>query len=763
MNRENTKVMDGISNNGRTGHGYYLTPGDRTYVVGTQDGNFPDLGSHVEGEMGGLWMQPIKLLDGFWMKVSDAAAGTASWLNEAKEFVNYPYGNKFIYAPILDGIKVERFQFSPQGKQGVVVRYNLKNTSGRLRRLNLGFVIKTDLSPVWFSKENNILDASDSVSWDASRQIFVAHDTRNPWFTVWGSTLHATGHSTKVTAPFQTKGAGRAGATYYSITLKPGQNISAVFVIAGSNLDIKKAKTTYDDILKHHVKMLSDKKDHYSAIVRRAAIEIPDKKFQQAYNWGKLNIEWLVSELPGIGGFLGAGAIEYPWLFGCDNSYALQGVVATGDQALAKSTLRVIKNVSEKVNGNGRIIHEMSSNGFVGNKGNTQETPLFAIAVWKVFEWTGDEPFLKEMYPYIKKGINWLLTEQDQNRNMFPEGYGIMEVKGLNAELIDVAVYTQQALEVTAKMASILKEPSVQKEYFQKAMLLKDKINDEFWDETAGSYCDFFGTREQAISTAQGAMEQIHTEKSAGSNSAKLSKKQAFYANLVKEFSQLPQGTEKGWFTNKNWVISTPAETAIAPTDKALRLLNKVRNEHCGPYGPYLSAVEGQYMMTIATGVQAMAECAYGRTDEAMWYVNKIVETFGRVLPGSISEMMPDYGCPVQAWTIYGLASPLITHVFGIHPDAYQRTIDFAPHLPSKWDHISITNLPVGSNSLSFEVTKTENQIQYKIFAKEDGWKYRLSVKGLAGHNYTVNDKSMTAASDQITLQGIENTIVIRL
>ena len=34
-----------------------------------------------------------------------------------------------------------------------------------------------------------------------------------------------------------------------------------------------------------------------------------------------------------------------------------------------------------------------------------------------------------------------------------------MEVSGLNAELIDVAVYTQQALEATARVAGLLGEP----------------------------------------------------------------------------------------------------------------------------------------------------------------------------------------------------------------------------------------------------------------------------------------------------------------
>jgi hypothetical protein len=63
------QTMAGISNHGHNKSKPYLTPGDKTYIVGTQDGNFPDLGSHVTGEMGGLWMQPIKLMDCFWVKL----------------------------------------------------------------------------------------------------------------------------------------------------------------------------------------------------------------------------------------------------------------------------------------------------------------------------------------------------------------------------------------------------------------------------------------------------------------------------------------------------------------------------------------------------------------------------------------------------------------------------------------------------------------------------------------------------------------------
>lgn len=59
--------------------------------------------------------------------------------------------------------------------------------------------------------------------------------------------------------------------------------------------------------------------------------------------------------------------------------------------------------MSEKANGNGRILHEMAFNAFVSHKGNTQETAHFVIAVWNVYKWTGDNKFLADMYPYMQK------------------------------------------------------------------------------------------------------------------------------------------------------------------------------------------------------------------------------------------------------------------------------------------------------------------------------------------------------------------------
>src|SRR3954453_21292246 len=84
-------VMAGLSNHGHNLNDPYVAAGDRAYLIGTQDGNFPELGGHVPGEMAGLWAPPIKLIDGFRATITDSTSGQTTVLSRSAEFINYPY------------------------------------------------------------------------------------------------------------------------------------------------------------------------------------------------------------------------------------------------------------------------------------------------------------------------------------------------------------------------------------------------------------------------------------------------------------------------------------------------------------------------------------------------------------------------------------------------------------------------------------------------------------------------------------------------
>jgi hypothetical protein len=753
-----TPIMAGISNHGRTKGEPYVTAGDRAYLIGTQDGNFPDMGDHVPGEMGGLWLHPIKLMDGFWAAVTDIVTNQEIALSDCPEFVTHPYGSRFRYGPVLDRLDVERFQFSPDGHEGLIVQYTFKNTANRRRELDFRFSVKTDLSPVWFSDRLEIKDARDTVAWQATSGVHIAQDTANPWFAVWGATHSGDAQPVAQPRPIHTRGLGVAAASRYRLSVDPNSTSTLTFVIAGSATDRAAALSTYKYLAENHVSLLEKKKEHYASVIERARVKIPDERLQEVYNWVRVNTEWLVREVPGIGRGVGGGLMEYPWWFGTE-TYSVQALIATGDFDLAKRTLRLLKNQSMKTNGNGRIVHEVTTNGVVSNPGNTQETAQFILTVGKLFEWTGDLDFAREMYPAMKMGISWLLTDMDQNKNLFPEGYGIMEVYGLNAELIDVAVYTQRALQATARLAASFDQRDTAKRYEQLASELELNINQRFWLEEESSYADFYGNRAQAMSAAEGAIRQIGLK-----GESKLTQRDnaliEYYEALKQEIARVPD-SGRGWITNKNWVITTPMEMGIAPRARAIQLLDKIRSENVGAYGPFLSAVERQAMMTISTGVQAVSEANYGRTDEAMWYVDKIVQTFNRKSPGSIAEMMPDYGCFIIAWTGYGIVLPLIQHVFGIWPDAMNKSVVFEPHVPTGWENMSIEDLPIGTNMVSFSRAKTGRGIEYRFEAKDDGWNFVLRVKDVPGAKYYVNGKPVSLTSSGIRMSGRKNDVLV--
>jgi glycogen debranching enzyme len=756
--QDSIPAMGGISNQGKNGSDPYVAAGDRAYLIGNQDGNFPDLGGHVPGEMGGLWIHPIKLIDGFWATLQESDVGKEVKLSQAVELINYPYGNRLRYGEVLDGLQVDRFQFSPDGEPGVVVAYTVHNATGRKRQLSLQLAVKTDLLPVWGSEEIGITDAPDTLRWDSTNSRFVARDTRHSWYAVWGAEPKVGGVGVLDPPPVQTRGMGVTAASAHRLSVAPHDSTTLTFVFAGSPTSRKAAERTFAVIAAQGASLLANKRSHYAAVLQRARIRIPDQRLQQVYDWVKVNAEWLVRDVPGVGRGLGGGLMEYPWWFGTE-TYSHQSLLASGRADLVEQSLRLLRYRSRKANGNGRIPHEITTFGTVTNPGNTQETAQFILTVGRVVRWTGDLSFAREMYPAMTQGLHWLLNNRDENHNLFPEGYGITEILGLNAEVIDVAVYTQQALLETAEVASLLGEKEAAAHYQRLGSQLERRINSRFWEPEDTSYADFFGTRAQAVSTAEGAMKQIRL---AGEDklTARDREQIAYYQKLRDRFASMPD-TSRGWITNKNWPVITPLEVGIAPTGRAIPILARLRREGVGDSGVYLSAVDRQASMTISTGVAAVSEANYGRSDESLWYMHKIVDTFNRRLPGSMSEMMPDYGCFVIAWSMYGIVIPIVEHIFGVQPDAVHKKVVLEPQLPTGWEDLSIEDLPVGTNRISFWRRRTERGVEYTIRSQQTGWRFLLKDKSRPGAKYYLNGRTVGAEPSGIPMSGTRNTLLV--
>lgn len=688
----------------------FVAAGDRVYLIGHQNGSFPDLGWHVEGEMGGIWLHPIKLMDGFTASIN--VDGQSYCLDKAQSFTNYPFSNVLQFPLENSGLEVERMQFVPDGKEGMTVLFRVKNVDKSEKSLQFQFNAYVDLMPVWLGERTDMIDQADAISYDEMTNTFSAKDGGNPWFAVWGTAEGIPlSPQNELTCAYSPKGNGAVAGFSLEINLPAGTEQIIPIFIAGSTESELKAMETLVDLRQNLDSDWFAKKKRYQELAGLAEIQIPDAELQHTFEWIKYNTDWLVRDVPGMGRGFGAGLQDYPWFFGVDSEYTIQGLIATGRKDLVYSTLELIHNLSEKNNGNGRIIHEVSTNGAVFNPGNINETPQWASTIWEVYRWTGDRELLEKYFPSIEKGLDWLLRENDKDGNLLADGYGMMEIHGLKSEMIDVAAYSQKAFADAAKMAEILGKTELSKSYQQTSDALAMKINSDFWVQEFGSYADFIGTVDEALHLIDDAIVRADTLKKPWA----VEELKATKAKL----STLPKGQKQGFVLFHNWVVNTPMETGIADPEKA-KIALATAKKYTNPFGTFVTGIDrdekaenedGSFagsksfsytgaVMTLPTGVSAIGENRYGNPDQALDYLKRMTRSFGFALPGSMYEVSPDYGMFTQAWNMYSFGVPIVMQFFGIQPDAGNKVIRIRPQMPSTWEEASIQKVIVGDNEI---------------------------------------------------------------
>ncbi len=704
----------------------YVTAGDRLYVVGQQDGTFPDLGWHIPGEMGGIWAHPIKLLDGYKLHISTDQQTYCTV--PARSFTNYPVGSVLSYEIPTANIRWDQLQFIPDGIPGMVVEYRITNGGPQSLTLGLSFQAAVDLRPAWLGERTGMNDAPDEMVSEPGDSLLLVRDSANPWLAGILTNAPETRQLADPACerPTVITGQGLTASLASRLTLGPGETKEIRYVLAGVDGTATEMASILQDLLAEAPQLLNERIDRYQAITASAQIDVPDPALEEVYRWTKYNTDWLRFEIPGRGTGIAAGIPDYPWWFGCDQTYTVRGLLPAGMPELAHDVLETLLELSDSTNGNGRIIHEASTNGAVYNPGNLNETPHFISTCWDYFTWTADTTFLAKAYPYCQKGISWL-AEQDKDGNGYPDGHGMMEIRGMDAEMIDVIAYTAEAYAAMSQIGRVMGDLDLAVDWERRAKTLTRQIEDDWWVASAKSYADFRSPPAKARQLLDDAKVRADTLNKPWS---------------VRELEAVSIGTGASplpYAFYHNWVVNTPLELGIADSLRALQALQTAR-KYINPFGTYVTGIDRKAarddpdgfaslkseesfnytgaVMTLPTGVQAIAEAQYGRIDTAYDYLQRLIRSFSYAAPGSMYEVSPDYGMLVQAWNIYAIARPLIVHFLGIQPRAHERTIRIHPQLPSAWEQAGIMELPIGQNVLNLGLSDRE----WTASLSEPGW-----------------------------------------
>ncbi|NOX81099.1 MAG: amylo-alpha-1,6-glucosidase, partial [Deltaproteobacteria bacterium] len=165
----------------------------------------------------------------------------------------------------------------------------------------------------------------------------------------------------------------------------------------------------------------------------------------------------------------------------------------------------------------GKILHEtrqgeMAALGEVPFRryyGSVDATPLFVMLAGQYFTRTGDQTFLKSIWPSVKRALNWIDTYGDQDGDGFVEyarksGQGIIQQgwkdsndsvfhqDGSPAEgpiaLCEVQGYVYGAKLAGAELAAVLGEEPLAASLREAAETLKKRFNQAFWCDEINSF-----------------------------------------------------------------------------------------------------------------------------------------------------------------------------------------------------------------------------------------------------------------------------------
>jgi glycogen debranching enzyme len=370
--------------------------------------------------------------------------------------------------------------------------------------------------------------------------------------------------------------------------------------------------------------------------------------------------------------------------------------------------LNTLRTVSQIVNGNtGKVVHEISSTGAVyygdtTEPGDINETAQFDIAAGLVWQWSGDQAFLHQNYAFIRAGLHYLTGLEPGGRDdLWPDGAGIVENPALGNDALDVASETVQALGVLHEMALAMGDHSTAAwaAQHQQAML---KAFHQWWISSQHLYAD------------------------------------SICDGTEGDCSHADQRLQQRW-----WTTVAPMEQGIAPAANADAALARMEGPTftgtCGLFvdgvgGP--SGTGGQTCYLVNTGAMARAEANYGRTSQAVSYMDKVASQLTVEMPGSLPELaasaqynpfepFTSRANVMQAWSSYGVVWTVVNDLLGVTADVPRHAVAVVPEVPASWPSFSVTKLRVGSQELA-------------VTASHQAGTYRTQVSGAARLTLTI-------------------------
>ena len=760
--------------------------GTRAYSIGFEDGRFYANGWHTTGEMGGIWTPPVKLLDGVWFGLD------GNWIGPATRFSS-GWGYTRFDLPTTAGLSVQRTDFVPDGKRGVLFGLTISNP-GASRSVTLSVDAHSELMgqyPWGFSTTPNASEnLPDKGTFDGRNLVFTDDGALSvgpvhhyaavvgmagmpPSSGAIGNQFYGpqpghrcTGNETGAPAdpkpsacddgPF---GRGIGGELTYRVQLPTSGSRTVWLGVAGSDTGLPEAQQQLSQVLVNPAGQLATKVASRTQLAQQSSLSLPgDPDVQQAVDWGKQNLADLTlsarnlqvrwtnqgKQFPAPLGtvpsatWIGAGYPDYPWIFGTDGEYTAFAAVAVGQFQAIEDHLRALRDISDILNNrSGVVVHESVSDGSI---------------------WYGHDS--------QTNGVNDFNTDETVK---FPSAVALVwRWTGDNKFRDEMYDFNIRALRHVVNQL--------------------DADNDG-WPEGSGNI-ERTGMGPEKLDNAVYLMRGLYDL----ADMAHSKGDTATYSWAVDRANDLAKRFDSTWWNQaamqysdslsdpgnvqlfqQYWIGQTPMEAELhvngqsvagaAPFDHGNTALAGRENScfsgtppfntglfHTGCTGPPNGSGE-KVIFGLGTSIQAVGEGNYGRLgpDQQGRYLNALTQTmFGEPAtggtpdeqPGAMPEIFPspDQGANIdrcwtcrsmfmQAWGHYGTTWGAVHQWLGVDPDLGNGMLSVVPQVPDGQSTVQGRNILLGSGSADVRATHTGSTYSTQLSVSGN-----LNVAVVIGH-----------------------------
>lgn len=641
----------------------FATTGRQLYVIGDIDGGFRprsnpydlySFGKPLESDplanrLQGVWAQPVKALDGYTFVVE---SGGVRWpLLDAERFTQTFADVQFLYRRGV--LTATRTDFVPQDRPALFTTLTLRNDGTRPADVLVTFFACFGLQDAQFITLADQPNRGETVEVEGEKLVARALRLPDRWAVAVGG-----GERPAEVKILAGQDGHSVGVLKYATRLEPGEEHewtieTVVEIESGAAAALK----NLEEWLPLRESLLAEKQSLYADLLAGGPrFHSPDAHFNAAFDLARANLQALETESRALGRYFFAGLETFPFWFSADGAYDIPGWLAAGFVSTGLNHLLI----GTKFDMQGSVPHQRSPSGAEIGQGSAVETPLWVIALWDAYRWTGDRAFLETVFPSAVQGLlDYTLGCLDRDGDGYPFGPGLVEKEDMGAKKLDSAAYTWAALGSLEKMARAMGDSRTEARARVRRVAIADGFDAAWWDPAEGTY------------------------------SMSLNE---------------PDNSRR---PTPHWAVIVPLEVGLATSEHAATTFHTLQAKYMNQQGLKHTVGDDERVWTLPTATLSRAAYRYGQAGLGFQMLQQLSATLDHGSIGMYHELIPDGLSFLQLWSGATFLRGAVEDLMGVHVRADLHTVRLAPCLPAGWEEAGLERLSFGGHTITVHVTLT--------------------------------------------------------